>query len=650
MKLIPVGCMKGFVHIISLAALVFASCSRYDKAVCTALRYAGGNRSELEKVLDHYSRTDRNPLKYKAAEYLIGNMTYHLSYPDSLYQKYASEVDSLFVNQTDEDSCIVEIEKISDKYISCMKPQYDIKTISADYLIWNIDYSFDLWHTSKFLSYLDFNDFCEYVLPYKCVELQPVNKWKETYSGKHRGDLDLLEQFADLQDNSRVAVEATQVNLKNSIVRGIQVFNCIPLVDMKALEHLGIATCRERAVLGLMNSRSKGLPVSLDMTPIWADRTSPHYWNNLYYGLRNNIYYDPIFSRLGVAHNLDHPCSKIYRYSYKPEPVLLDAKSHDPFFPEELSNIFVRDVTSEYGRTQDIEIKLESSGCKYAYLCTSEGDSWHPVTVSRVRRGKASYNDIGVDILYLIVAYDESGVQKPLSKPFIVDKHGNIKRIEADMDTTVNMVIRRKYPAFQHIFNIKDRLGRFVIENSEDGEEYSVQGISPDKKFLAGSIVVQDSTAKQYWGLRPYPGLTSELAEVYFYEKHTGMQLHPSVVATGDISDENGNIPFNLFDRKPLTNYALCPESMLVLDFGKPVSIGHISYIKRGDGNDICPGETYELYYWADRWILHDTKEASDVFVEFDGLPANALYYIRCTTSGTQNRIFIYRKGEVEWY
>ena len=77
-------------------------------------------------------------------------------------------------------------------------------------------------------------------------------------------------------------------------------------------------------------------PVSLDMTPIWADRTSPHYWNNLYYGLRNNIYYDPIFSRLGVAHNLDHPCSKIYRYSYKPEPVLLDAKSHDPFFPEEL--------------------------------------------------------------------------------------------------------------------------------------------------------------------------------------------------------------------------------------------------------------------------------------------------------------------------
>ena len=45
-----------------------------------------------------------------------------------------------------------------------------------------------------------------------------------------------------------------------------------------------------------------------------------------------------------------------YYENIEPDPGLLDAKLNDPHFPETLSNIFVRDVTSEYGRTQDIEI------------------------------------------------------------------------------------------------------------------------------------------------------------------------------------------------------------------------------------------------------------------------------------------------------
>ncbi len=615
-----------------------------------AFRYAGENREELEKVLDYYENIEPDPLKYSAAEYLIGNMPFHLSYPDSLYSLYASEVDSLFLNQSDEDSIIVEINRISEKYQSLMRPQYDIRTATADYLIWNIDYSFDLWHTSKFLSYLDFEDFCEYVLPYKCVELQPINKWKEIYSDKHRGDMDLLDQFSDLQDNSRAAVEATQVNLKNTIVRGVRIFNSIPLVDLKALEHLGIATCQERAILGLMNSRSKGLPVSLDMTPIWADRTNPHYWNNLYYGLRNNIYYDPIFSRLGVAHNLDNSCSKIYRYSYKPDPGLLDAKLNDPHFPETLSNIFVRDVTSEYGRTQDIEIKLNSSRCKYAYLCTSERETWHPVTVSRIRHGKVSYSDIGVDILYLIVSYDTDGSPRPLAHPFIVDKQGKINWIDIDKEKTVDMKLTRKYPAFQHIFKIRDRLGRFIIENSPDGEDFTVQGASPDKKFLSGSVNICDTVAKRFWRMRADTNCISELAELYFYGRDGESLFNPVIKICNAEYDENGNDPDNLFDNDPLTNFSLYPDSNTVFDFGSPVSIDHVSYIKRGDGNDICPGETYELYYWDDKWILYDTQVAADIYLDFKGLPADGLYYIKCTTSGTQNRIFIYRDGQVQWY
>ena len=65
---------------ILLSAILLSSCkdSRNE-----ALRYAGNNRSELEKVLDHYKD---DPEKLAAAMFLIENMPEHYSYrSDSIH-------------------------------------------------------------------------------------------------------------------------------------------------------------------------------------------------------------------------------------------------------------------------------------------------------------------------------------------------------------------------------------------------------------------------------------------------------------------------------------------------------------------------------------------------------------------------------------
>ena len=162
-----------FISAIAVLGILFTlfSCCKYEKDIRTVLHYAGNNREELEKVLEYYRNTDGNNLKYKAAEYLIKNMTLHKSYPAELYMDYARELDSLFTNETSPKIIVQKTEEISEKYRPRMKAEYDIRTITADYLIWNIEYSFRLWETSTFLYHLDFNEFCEYVLPYKCVEL-----------------------------------------------------------------------------------------------------------------------------------------------------------------------------------------------------------------------------------------------------------------------------------------------------------------------------------------------------------------------------------------------------------------------------------------------------------------------------------------------
>ena len=58
-------------------ASVFVACSSADKRLEYALSFAGDNRGELEKVLEHYGQ---EPEKLEAARFLIRNMPHWYAY------------------------------------------------------------------------------------------------------------------------------------------------------------------------------------------------------------------------------------------------------------------------------------------------------------------------------------------------------------------------------------------------------------------------------------------------------------------------------------------------------------------------------------------------------------------------------------------
>ena len=39
-------------------------------------------------------------------------------------------------------------------------------------------------------------------------------------------------------------------------------------------------------------------------------------------------------------------------------------------------------------------------------------------------------------------------------------------------------------------------------------------------------------------------------------------------------------------------------REILGMDFGEAVAIDRIAYTPRGDGNDVTPGDVYEVLYW----------------------------------------------------
>lgn len=653
--------MKGFVETVATAVVAsvslgaMVSCSGYGRDVREALRYAGDNRPELEKVIAHYSRNECDTLKLKAALYLIGNMTYHRSYPAEQYGRYCREVDSLCTSGMEKYACLEAIEKVSSGYKPFLDPEYDVRKITADYLIWNIDDSFEQWKNLDYLQHLGFNDFCEYVLPYKCIEFQPLTKWKEEYRDIYRGELDMLYPISEYRHNSRMAAEAVQAQLKDSVIMERLDVNCIDILDIRSLSHMRFGDCFERSVLGLMNSRSKGIPVTMDFTPSWADRGASHHWNNVLTPRRRNIDFEPFRFRPGDFHYTDNPYAKVYRCTYSPDPLLLEALKREHFLPSSLMPIFIKDVTDEYSKVSDIVIEVDKKGVSsdYAYLCVFNDYEWVPVDISRVRHGKASFENVGVGLVYLAAMYREGG-QVPVSLPFLLDTRGKIKHIGID-GGYADMRIVRKYPSFQHIYAVKQYLRQGRIEAADNPGFRNPRAMAefPDWGTLSGEESISDTTSFRYWRLVCSHDSSSDFGELYFYDRYSGNRVKGSFVTPGmPVRNHVYDTPERICDDDPLTYFAVVSKDRWVgFDFGRPVSMGEVAYIRRGDGNDICPGQHYELYYWDDgKWRFHGEQTAERVWLDFHDVPSGGLYYLKCTTSGTQQRIFMYENGEQVWY
>lgn len=642
-----------FLTLAMTCAVLTCACANHSGQINSTLQYAGKNRAELEAVLAHYKD---EPLKYKAARYLIGNMKYHMSIPEGPYIKYCMTLDSLYRTGEHRDSIKAKIQEISDSAVMILTPVPDIRNISSAYLIWNIDYAFSQWDSLDYLKHLTFEQFCEYVLPYKCLENQPLTRWKELWRGRYVGDLYHIRQISDFRYNARRAAEALNTFLADSIkMVSAGDLNCIPVLDLPTLIHSPLGGCDERSAVGLLNCRSNAIPVSIDFTPNWPDRQNGHSWNNVLATKRRNIDYEPFKSFPGGYHYSDNGLAKVFRRTYAPHPLLLKAYEEGYRIPESLLPFFMQDVTDEYGPTEDINILLSANTkAKYVYLCVFDNFQWVPVDIGVRRHHKARFSKVGKGCAYLIMAVGKNGLQ-PVSLPFILKTDGSVQPISPDKEHRCRIMLKRKFPAFAHIYSVNRFLKGGKIEASDNPEFINSRQIVtfPEWNLLAGEETVHDTTGYRYWRLMSSHSGSSDFAELYFYERNSGRRIKGKLIVP-DIPIRNPyyDTPENIFDDDPLSYLAVQDTSRWIgFDFGKPVSMSEIAYIRRGDGNDICPGNKYELYCWSDnRWQLQGKATAEKVRLIFDNVPSNGLYYIKCTSGGQQNRIFLYENDEVIWY
>ncbi|HBC45823.1 MAG TPA: hypothetical protein DEO84_07895 [candidate division Zixibacteria bacterium] len=413
-----------------LASVVWANDSLlYPADVLQALDKAGDNRPELEKVLSHY-QADNDSLKLKAAYYLIGNMEGHSYMLFGLYDSTKAEVSFNVLDYPTYDSLLAAFDKIEAVHpgldFDKKENKEDLKAIKAEFLIKQIDLAFQAWYEKPWAKGLTFDQFCEYVLPYRGSN-EPLEDWRDMFYEKYKG---LESKMANPSDPTEAA------KLINNDVKTYFTFD--PrfyyhptdegLGEMLSL-HLG--RCEDMTNIAIYAMRANALAVTSDYTPFWANSGNNHAWNAILNASGKVVPFMGAEANPG-EYKLWNKLAKVYRKTYSQQKgnlIFQDRKQKK--VPGWLAGKSYIDVTSDYVNTCDVAVTLDEptpDSVDIAYICVFNDGEWQAIQWGRIKDGQVTFAGMGADIAYLPAFYENDKIV-PAGAPFILSTDCKIQKL-----------------------------------------------------------------------------------------------------------------------------------------------------------------------------------------------------------------------------
>lgn len=659
-----------FIPIISLC---FSSCTpsvpSNKDLIKVALDKSGNNRSQLEQVLDHYRTADPDSQKLAAAEFLIANMDDKTGYAVRNTVQYQRLLDSLSVlsDPFGWDPYLSTAGQWLDSMTTAtplqIGAQSDLRHITADYLIANIDAAFDQWRRVPWAKHYTFAEFCEWVLPYRTGN-ERLEDWRPQALAVVPSNTDSLRQAGDWW------------NLGVSLINNTRIYYNIGMGGFPLPMTFGDMTTAKRGACGQMADyalklfRAQGIPSAVDMIPVWANRSSNHIWNTLVLpgGKSRDISYSPT-----GENKLVYKISKIYRQRFSP-------LRNDPLYPllgsGDLPGFFadcrLEDVTAQYDMpVSDIAVAdLRKSDRKIAWLCTFDNARWIPVTYAEKSGSKATFKDMargilpgenesiayisnGPGIAYL-PAYYVSGQLAVAASPRILREDEAVEVLNIDTVHRQTLTINRKYPKHPDFDNYeKEMIGaRFEGANRANfSDAVTLLTIDRQQGYPMERRPVQDDNARRTFRYVRYislSGYRGNVAEIGFFDHEKQLDGKPigidrEVPERGLKALFDGDLESFYYGRDTLSFWG-------GLDLGAPKTITEIAFAARTDDNEIRLGDTYQLYYWHDGWQPLPAVVAEDHRLTWANVPSNTLYLLRNLSRGVEQRPFTYENDKQVWW
>lgn len=428
---------------IVLSAVLPLCCSCvFNQDLERSLSSAGSNRTELETVLNHYRSVDNNPEKLRSAEYLIKNLPAHYSYAGTEiydYYDYAARIlaDTVLTPEQQRDGLL----NITDlKYRDLPNHTVpDAQIIKADYLIDNIDKAYSQWKTCPWASQVTFDEYLEWMLPYKAIELQELDYWRDTLLAHFGKGLE-HPIINDVEYNTTMGVaDMIRNDAYNALNRyGLYTREGLPLLSAYLQVHQTYGDIPDYALTAVLAMRSAGIPAVLDETPVGSRGTAATKWFVIISDRGKQLASEwDLSTMIGGGFFPYDRGPKVYRNTYainkEREEYMRKAKYQYPF------DLGKKDVTSQYFLTCNIQLPVDKAvrsqlKDKYVYIASAvrdESNPWRIVDFGVMRNGKACFHDMGREVLYTVMGFDGQDLIR-ITDPFILHKNKTIEYVGAD--------------------------------------------------------------------------------------------------------------------------------------------------------------------------------------------------------------------------
>lgn len=617
--------------------LLFTSCNKKENnRLEYALNFAGENRIELEKVLEHYKDS---ALKYQAACFLIENMPH-------CYTEIGWQLDTIRLLLSHiEDNEEVDIQ--ARKRWRGVNPKcervYDAHVITSKYLINNIERAFESWQSRVWNKYLPFDEFCELILPYR-VDHEPLEEWWDFYKKKYSFLIDSLYKGSDVI----AAADLVRDSMNAEGFRYCSDFNITSLGASHLFKNR-IGKCGDSCDFLLYTMRSLGIPVATDCYLYASETRTGHSWHVVRDTTGNYLSFSftekshPI---RGKVYTDWRKIGKAYRkcFGLQKEPV--SGWYRDKSIPSSLKHPYLKDVSSDYFKDSLI-LELNDVPDGAIYLGVFKRDTWHILDRSILEKGKACFKNIEAGLVYMPLHFDGEKVHE-VSYPFYFDGKNNHPYIPKE-ETTESVELLRKNPYYYWLKGIAGGTtigGRFEVSDVPDFKTKKLLYEVCDTPKIEYNLILLDVPVKARYARYIVPKhMDTDLAEMNFiYKKNT---LHP-VKLMGDLG-ENSEFSINkLLDGDPLSTYKAKEKGgAAIYDFGSSVWIDSFAYMPRNADNCVRIGDTYELLYHGGSkgWISLGVKTAKEPRLFYD-VPQGALFYLRNLSRGVEELPFSIEDGQ----
>lgn len=629
---------------------VLLACTNKANHFDIALQQAKENKRELIKVLEYF-RNDS--LKYRAACFLIENMPYHGYYEGKELEKYLKYFKVYSDGRHKPEQIVDSLKKVHGGFSRySLVYKYDVENVDSSLLVNNIKWAFKVWQEQPWGKNVCFNDFCEFILPYKVGDA-PLTEWREQLYNKYNPMLDSIRNLPQAEDPLFVAqflIDKWQEKPYNWTMLFPEGPHLGPITtELKA------GSCREFTDGVIYILRAVGIPCGTDKTIMRGDNNASHFWAFVLNKNRKTYVTEPIIWTEATKANI--MMAKAHRVTFGINKSWRDELGISSQIYPTFRYACLQDITPVYNDSAIYQVKVLASDMynkvdkdELVYLCLSNRNQWTPVDFALMQDDEVTFKNVGGGTVCVVATWDGNMLHVQ-SDPFLIDKEtGDLKFYRPGKEWK-DMNIYCKFSLFAG--DVVYRMAGGVVEGSNRADFLNVDTLyyiekAPKRKLT--TVLLKGNRPFRYVRYKGAKGSYSNIAELALYENYDdSIPLSGKVFGTPGCYAGDGSHEYtNVFDGDLYTSfdYKEADGGWAGLDLKTPRVIRKIMYSPRNRDNFVRKGDSYELFYWEEGQWKGLGTQTTDSDVLYYRAPKGALLYLRNYSRGNAERIFEYGDDE----